>query len=202
MNIRTFIIFSTYSIIALGGRDDTSSSENCAKKYCPADRYDVNCIARCYGVPSPSEDMIKNTQRCYTECRKLGANNPFIQGCLIKCNETEYNPSFPENYKGNTVACTKENGKYPAHCDPAIMTKDNNGKNFEDFGQRKNFNERENSDLNKSPKNSSKENNKKLISGSEVVKGQENSGSKVNYSNLVSLIAACGISAISINNII
>ncbi|KAJ9050023.1 hypothetical protein DSO57_1018456 [Entomophthora muscae] len=44
---------------------------------------DVNCKAKCVGVPSPDPNVVKKTDECYSECSKAGSAG--LSSCLAKC---------------------------------------------------------------------------------------------------------------------
>lgn len=46
---------------------------------------DVNCKAKCVGVPSPDTDVVKKTDECYSDCAKSSSGE--LEGCRAKCDQ-------------------------------------------------------------------------------------------------------------------
>ncbi|KAJ9060357.1 hypothetical protein DSO57_1031727 [Entomophthora muscae] len=64
---------------------------------------DVNCKARCVGVPAPTIDLVEKTNACYATCNST--SNDLMVACRTKCDSVFVNSvTSPSTGDSNTPA--------------------------------------------------------------------------------------------------
>ncbi|PVU97336.1 hypothetical protein BB559_002071 [Furculomyces boomerangus] len=97
-----FIIIA--SILASTFADSIADSANCVVNQCKSDFTNVGCIAACYGVPNPNEDMIQDTAKCYAACdNKVGTE---AQDCFTDSSKNTASPTNTNSSAGSSSSAS------------------------------------------------------------------------------------------------
>ncbi|OLY84845.1 hypothetical protein AYI68_g981 [Smittium mucronatum] len=83
------IIFSSFVL----SQEYVTPQQQCVASKCNNDNGNVNCVAACYGVPSPDSSAISKTNECHAECIKASSDASAQAICNASCVSRYYNPN-------------------------------------------------------------------------------------------------------------
>ncbi|KAI0244601.1 hypothetical protein L0F63_006155, partial [Massospora cicadina] len=75
-----FVASQSNTTVSTGGENSINRCIENAK--CGSD---MECKARCAGVPNPTEEDIKKTNECYNGCKNTSTSNDVMLECNTKC---------------------------------------------------------------------------------------------------------------------
>ncbi|OMJ08513.1 hypothetical protein AYI70_g9769 [Smittium culicis] len=73
--------------------DAQTPQQQCVASKCNNDNGNVNCVASCYGVPSPDSSAITQTNKCYEDCIRASDDASTRAACNATCISKFYNPN-------------------------------------------------------------------------------------------------------------
>ncbi|OMJ19883.1 hypothetical protein AYI69_g6441 [Smittium culicis] len=87
-------IFLYIASLSFTFSDETKTpQQQCVASKCNNDNGNVNCVASCYGVPSPDSSAITQTNKCYEDCIRASDDASTRAACNAGCISKFYNPN-------------------------------------------------------------------------------------------------------------
>ncbi|OMH83935.1 hypothetical protein AX774_g2556 [Zancudomyces culisetae] len=83
-----------------------TSQQQCVVSKCGGSYADVNCVASCFGVPSPDDPMVDQTNKCYASCVDKKLEGTEAEVCITNCITQYYNPAGGKVTAANSSAAT------------------------------------------------------------------------------------------------
>ncbi|OMH83731.1 hypothetical protein AX774_g2745 [Zancudomyces culisetae] len=87
---------------------EETPGEKCVRDQCGGNAVNVKCIASCYGVPSPNETMVNQTNSCYVDCIAKRLTTDEYTLCVDYCVKNFYKPSTYIEPDMNSILSSKQ----------------------------------------------------------------------------------------------